>query len=682
MENLPILYFSLKLIFSGFIFYAVIQSAFIYFKMPVNETRGLLVICSVSFLYIASDALNSIFSIVVIRDNAAAVFLIAREIIPLLFFFIIPYYLDRVLVLKERLKKINRVFFLAGIAIAVILTVFSMIYPDLLLRYGEPGPGLHSGGVLVQYRGPLIISRNIFFFVYLIYLITVILMTAMKKGSRFPAKNVLAGLIVLSYFAFNNFYSVLFARDEIIAVNNHFPYLGLGITILILSMGFGVFDLFISQFGRLDSITKDLRSELYYDAELEIQNRTGFRRDLKIGLDKSATSGRGFSLVYFDIDDFQNINESYGEGFGDEVLRMLVCRLKDTFAEAGALYRIGGDEFSFLLKEISTGGEAGTFASKIISSLKNPFVVSGISCTLTVSIAILIIPRDGNDINTIMSNAYTTIRDVKKAKNSYGFFSKNLLEGASNKIYTVDLLRNCIARDEFVLFYQPIVDAGGNIIHAEALLRCTNNDPAIGGPGNFIPLIEKAGLMKDLDNLVVRKSFYDVEMKIKKRFNISINLSANQLVDPSYGDFLSLFAKQHGIEPRHLVLEITEDNLVENMHLARKSLAELKKSGFLIAIDDFGKGFSSLSYLAELPVDIIKIDMAFVHAVPGDAKKETLAKYIMDLGHSLNLKVVAEGFELPAQVDFFKGLGCDLFQGYYFSRPLPLQDLLAKYFPA
>ncbi|HRZ28759.1 MAG TPA: EAL domain-containing protein, partial [Spirochaetota bacterium] len=201
----------------------------------------------------------------------------------------------------------------------------------------------------------------------------------------------------------------------------------------------------------------------------------------------------------------------------------------------------------------------------------------------------------------------------------------------------------------------------------------------IGGPGDFIPLIEKAGMMKDLDNLVVRKAFYDMEMKIGKKFGLSINLSAGQFSDPSYGEFLSLFAKQHGIEPDRVVLEITESTLVDNIDLARENMVRLKENGFLIAIDDFGKGFSSLTYLVELPIDILKIDMAFVQAVPGDERKEKVAKYIMDLGRALGLKVLAEGFELPEQVEFFRNYGCALFQGYYFSRPLPLADLLEKY---
>jgi EAL domain-containing protein (putative c-di-GMP-specific phosphodiesterase class I) len=179
--------------------------------------------------------------------------------------------------------------------------------------------------------------------------------------------------------------------------------------------------------------------------------------------------------------------------------------------------------------------------------------------------------------------------------------------------------------------------------------------------------------------MVIRKAFHDMEMRIKNKFSIGINLSANQLVNPAYSDFLSSFARQHGIENKQIILEVTESLLMQNIYAGHDNILKLKNNGFKIAIDDFGKGFSSLTYLAELPVDILKMDIVFVHSVPGDSKKEAMVKYIIEMAHSLNLKVIAEGFELPEQFEFFKGLGCDLYQGYYFSRPMPLDKLLAQY---
>jgi polar amino acid transport system substrate-binding protein len=305
----------------------------------------------------------------------------------------------------------------------------------------------------------------------------------------------------------------------------------------------------------------------------------------------------------------------------------------------------------------------------------------GGSYLVTASICVLQVPRDGDNSEVILKNAYSVIRSAKKIKNTYEVFTRELLDVSFNKINVVNLLRDSINRDLFTLFYQPIVDSNEKLVYAEALLRCVNTDAGlpVGGPGMLFPLIEEAGLAKEVDNMVIRKAFHDMEMHIKKSFNISINLSTNQLINPGYGEFLSSFASQHGIENRQIILEVTENRLMKNLSAGRECLRMLQTRGFTIAIDDFGTGFSSLAYLAELPVDIIKIDMVFVQSVPGDAKKEAMARHIVGLAHSLNLKVIAEGFETREQFDFFREMGCDLFQGYLFSLPVPLRELIAEY---
>jgi EAL domain-containing protein (putative c-di-GMP-specific phosphodiesterase class I) len=333
-----------------------------------------------------------------------------------------------------------------------------------------------------------------------------------------------------------------------------------------------------------------------------------------------------------------------------------------------------------MMKGVNPEEELINFAGKVITSFRNPFPISGASYMITASLGIIQIPRDGNDINTIFNNAYSVIRDAKQTKNTYRVFTNDIVDHSSKKVSIINLLRTSISTDQFTMFYQPIVDADEKIIYAESLLRCTNPDPSIGGPGLFIPLMEKAGIMKDIDDMVIRKVFHDIEMHVKNRFKISINLSSTQLTNPAYSDFLSEFANQQGIKPEQIILEVVENTLIENFSKGRESLLRLKEHGFKIAIDDFGKGFSSLSYLAELPIDILKIDMEFVQSIPGDRKKEAIVYHIMQLAHSLDLKIVAEGFETKEQFDFFRELGCDNFQGYYFSRPVPLDQLLQKYY--
>ena len=679
MEKAGILFFGAKIFFSGIIVFAVIQFSFIYYKMPRKEVRTHLILSCIASLYILSDTLSSFFTVIIPHEHSTFFFGVTREAVTLSFFFLAPFYLNRVFILKKTLQKINRAFLITGFIAVPALVAAAVINPDLLFTRIPDGSEFFSGGVFIENNAPLIKIRNIILMIHLSYAIILILIPGTRKKSELPLRTLFTGLVIISYFAFNYLYAILFSRHDVLPVTDHFPYLGLSVVIFITFLTFAVIHLFINYYTRIVTITNDLRSELYYDSDLQVPNRISFRKDLNFSINEAHESGEDFALLMFDIDNFHNIRESYGERFSDKILKMLIQRLIENFTLEGVLYRTGDTEFSFILNDMDTEEQVDALASKVLSSLKNPFMAYGASYTLTVSIAVLILPRDGNDIDTIIDNAYHTLSSAKKIKNTYEFFSNNLREKTITKIFTVDLLSNCISNDEFTLVYQPIVDVNGDLMYAEALLRCTNKDPAIGGPDNFIPIIEKAGMTKDLDNLVVRRAFYDMEMKIKNRFGISLNMTANQLTDPDYGEFLLLFAKQHGIEPGQLVLEITESTLVQNIELARESLMALKQHGFSIAIDDFGKGFSSLTYLVELPVDILKIDMAFVHAVPGDPKKETLVKYIMELGNALNFKVVAEGFELPEQVDFFKDIGCNYFQGYYFSKPLSIHELLKRY---
>ncbi len=679
MENLQIFFYSLKLFFSGIIVYSVIQFAFNYIKMPQKTTLSSLIVSCVAFIYILSDIFISVFTTIIPDKEAANFLLLFKECVPMLFLFIAPYFVGQVYELTPKLKKINRIFFLIGIIAVFAILVSGIILPDLFMKNQYYFTGIQIESEHLNNSSLLLLIRNILLFIYLMYSIIILLKKEIQNKSSVPITKILIGLLIISYIAFIYFFIAIFSGKDSSSLYKGFPFMSFSIAILIIFMTFAIFELFINYNTQLVNIKNKIRKDLYYDQEIGVQNITGFRKELQMELNKSAQTGKNFSLVFFDIDDFKNINESYGESVGDEILKMLSLRMTGNFKPLGRFYRIGGDDFVFLSPDINTDDDAKIFASKILTSLRVPFKLSEMSYMLTVSIAILLIPRDGNDLESIMNNAYSTIHIAKKNKNSFSLFSRELQEGSSRKIHTVNLLRNCISKDEFVLFYHPIFNISGKIEYVEALLRCSNTDPNIKGPGNFIPLIKKAGLMKEIDNFVVRNAFYDMEMKIKNQIGISINLSSNQIVDSDYGKFLSSFAKQHRIDPGRIILEITESTLVENILLAHKSLSELKRNGFLIAIDDFGKGFSSLSYLAELPVDIIKIDMAFVQAIPGEEKKELLAKYIIELGKSLNLTIIAEGFELIEQVEFFKKLNCNFYQGFYFAHPMPINELLSKY---
>jgi diguanylate cyclase (GGDEF)-like protein len=676
MNNLPTLYISLIIFFFGIAAYASLQYAYIYKKIPYKLTLPPLVFSLVAFLYMLCDLLAIFFTFIIPVNEMARLFVILRELVPLLFLIIAPYFIDQSLTLKPEVKKINRILLWAGTALSGVITAFTAFRPDLMITGINQGNSGYYAGILYQENiGPLLLIKNIIVILYMLYTVAIILFSKIH-GKNFQIKNTIIGLTLLCYFALTYLYFLLFTSNQTGFGNIVYPHFALGIILFIVFMNFGATDMFIGYNNQMITVKKELNHILYYDAMLGIPNRISFIKDLQSEL---KAEGASFSLIFMDIDDFKNLNEHFGESVGNEILKMLSQRLNQYFARAGTLYRIGGDEFVFLCKEATSEEETKSLAGKIISSLRNSFSVSGKPYLVTASLGILQIPKDGRDEENILGNARSAINRAKKMKNTYVVFTRELMDGSAEKIHIVNLLRESMERDQFTLLYQPVLDINKKLVHAESLLRCTNADPSISGPGKFIPLIEEAGLINEVDNMVVRKAFHDMEMRIKKRFNISINLSTNQLINPAYSVFLSSFSRQHGIENRQVILEVTENSLMKNMSLARENLLELKNSGFSIAIDDFGTGFSSLTYLAELPVDMIKMDMAFVQSVPGNSKKEAMARHIIDLAHSLKLKVVAEGFERLEQFDFFKSLGCDLFQGYYFSFPLPLDELLAKY---
>ncbi|HNX25520.1 MAG TPA: EAL domain-containing protein [Spirochaetota bacterium] len=679
--NIPFSYLCLSILLSGFTVFAFIKFIYIFFKTGRNEILPYIFLGLAAVLYISCDTTGLIYYILTSDYQSARIFINIRELSSLIFLIAIPYIIGQALILKPGIKRINSLLFCCGIVFTAVITAAALIKPELLIGATNLNISVNYRQIVVIQKVELLyIFKTILLMVYLLYALIIFLHSNTYGKIIYPVNKTMTGLFVLAYCALSGIFSIFFFNNNTGYVNFYYPHISMGIAVFLMFNSFGLVDAFIDYSSQLIKVKNDLKNILYKDSTLGIPNRNGFLNDLKLIMDELKESGRSFSLVFLDIDDFQDINESFGEKVGDEILKQLCQRLLDLFSSKGNLYRLGGDEFVYILEGIHSEDESINVASRIITSLRNPFPIFGESYLVTASLGIITIPRDGDEIDIIMNNAYSVIRDAKKTKNTYKIFTREIIDYSSKKVGIVNLLRTSISNDQFAIFYQPIVNADEKMIYAESLLRCTNPDLSIGGPGVFIPLMEKAGIMKDVDDMVIRKVFHDMEMHIKNKFNISINLSSTQLTDPAYSDFLSAFAEQQGIKPGEIILEVIENTLIENFAKGRESILRLKESGFKIAIDDFGKGFSSLSYLAELPIDILKIDMAFVESVPGDPKKEAIANHIMELAHSLGLKVVAEGFERREQFEFFKKLGCDNFQGYYFSRPLPLDELLLKYF--
>ena len=675
LSGLPFTYTGVSIFLSGFAFFAIIRILYSYKTSGIRILPQLLLILT-SGLYIIFSTL----SLLLLNYGLDRYFVIAGEVSLLLFLTAIPYMLSKVLRLNSIQNKVNTILIMTGAVFFLLITTAVIINPGLI----SPESGISSPSQLIKKSAPenpsfMVILIDLLLVIYIIYSISLISLSIIYNKIRIPVKNILIALGILLYFNLIGFYILFFYKGYAGHVSTLYPHTSTGMALFILFIHFSVSEIYSDYLANLMENKTAMEYELFNDPMLNIYNRKKFIKDLTVKLENTEDPDASFSLIFIDIDDFQDFNDSFGEKTGDQLLNLLSERLIENFSQEGDLYRIGGDDFAFILEKNQSVTKTKEITRKIISSLRNPFPISGNSYLVSASLGILHLPGHGNDIDTIFDNAYSVMRKAKINKNTYAEFSDKITDSSSKKINIINLLRTSISLDQFTLFYQPVVDSSGKMVYAESLLRCTNPDPAIGGPGHFIPLMERAGLIKDIDDMVIRKAFYDMEMRIKQRFDISINLSTNQLVSSDYCEFLSAFAAQHSIEPEKITLEILENELIENLEAGRENLLKLKKKGFRIAIDDFGKGYSSLSYLSELPVDILKIDMAFVQTMPGDRKKEAIVEHIINMAHSLGLHVVAEGFELKEQFEFFKKLGCDNFQGYYFSRPLPLDNLIEEY---
>ena len=675
---MPEVYVISSVIFFGCMVFAVLQFGYTYYQLRRRDILSALLVACSALLYTGSVFLAVISVFCAKSVPAGRIFIIVRELAPLVFLSVIPDFLGNVLFMKSRLYAINRFLVRAGVFMTGIFVVAILLAPDLLvsgINSGDPArfiTGIYAAGT----AGPLALLRNVMLILLLLYGTGLMLYSDMQGESIYPVRILLVGIIctdfIIFYHVFISFFTFQSGSDIL-------PLQGLAMITLIFFLSCGAIKTFVNYYRQLLTAKRDLKAAVFYDTSMGIPNREAFIRDLDSVISRAGIENHSVTLLIIDIDNFQNLNENYGETVGDGILSLFVKRYKELFEWMGEIYRIGGDDFAVILNRARSQEEVDYLVGRIIASTRNPFVFAGSSYTITVSIGILRVPGDGDDTDTVLKNAYSVLRRAKISRNTFTHFTKDLATESDTKIHTVNILRNSIDRDFFNILYQPIVDRHENLVFLEALLRCTHPDRPPGGPGTFIPLLEGAGMAREVDSMVISKAFHDMELYIGNRFGISINMSADQLINTEYTDFIEGFADQHGIEHNRVIFEATENILMANLELSRNNIENLRKKSFNFAIDDFGTGFSSLSYLAELPVDMIKIDMAFVRDVPGNSKKESLARHIVELAHSLDLKVIAEGFEMREQFEFFRELGCDLFQGYLFSRPDEIEKILSRF---
>lgn len=417
----------------------------------------------------------------------------------------------------------------------------------------------------------------------------------------------------------------------------------------------------------------------YHDTLTDLPNRILFKDRLVHALELRQTDRRPLAIISLSLDRFKKVNDTLGDLMGDELLRGVAKRLKSCIREEDTVSNWGNDEFALLLTQTTAAEDVGQMIQSIYDTLKPPFYLAGHEIYLTISAGISLYPEDGADALMLLKNAGAALYRAKQlGGNCQQFYTPDMNERALVRLSLESSLRRALERDEFVLHYQPQVALDtGRIVGMEALLRWQHAEKGLIPPAEFIPLAEDTGLIVPIGEWVLHTACAQTRLWHAQGFDsllVSVNLSPRQFQQPHLLRMVESQLKQTQLEPTYLELELTESTIMKNTGVTIDTLRELRALGIKISVDDFGSGYSSLSYLKHLPIDVLKIDQSFVRDMTTDTIDGAIVRAIITLAHSLRLKVKAEGVETIEQLELLRLLACDEMQGYLFSRPLRVQE--------
>ena len=449
--------------------------------------------------------------------------------------------------------------------------------------------------------------------------------------------------------------------------------------------------LILETYGKLISIAiernnkeREIQYLAYSDALTGLPNRRLFLDRISVALHHAHQHNRMAAVMFLDMDRFKTINDSFGHGYGDEVLKIVAGRIQSCIREEDTLARFGGDEFTVLLPEIEDAEEAKDIAKEILASMREPFVVDGYEFRMTTSIGIAFYPGSGSDANALMKNADAAMYASKvQGKNNFKIHMPAMNETAYERLKLEIDLQKAIDEESFYFQYQPRVQIKtGAITSAEALIRW--NHPVLGliPPSDFISLAEETGLIVPLGNWILHAVCTQIKNWKEAGLNplpVAINVSPQQFQQENFIETIIEVLEQTGLNAERIEIEITETTLMRNEKDAKLKLKQLKELGIKVSVDDFGIGYSTLGFLKNFQIDSLKIDRSFVQDIHEDIDNASIVSAIITLGHVRQLNVVAEGVESDEQLDFLKEQKCDEMQGYLFSRPLSVPAFEAAF---
>ena len=416
-----------------------------------------------------------------------------------------------------------------------------------------------------------------------------------------------------------------------------------------------------------------------HDGLTNLPNRNLLADRMRQALLMSQRNRQQVAVFFVDLDNFKNINDSFGHDVGDLLLKIVAERLSGCVRAGDTVARQGGDEFVIIIANQKAADYAAQIVGKLQEAISQPCRIKKHEFVITCSIGIAIFPKDGEDVQTLFKNADVAMyRAKEQGRNTFQFYTGEMNASSLARMTMENHLRRALERDELSLYYQPKVNLStGRITGMEALLRWHNPEMGMISPASFIPLAEETGLIVPIGEWVLRtacsqnKAWQDAGLP---PLTVAVNLSPRQFRQENLLGIIRQVLLEAGLDPQYLELEITESMVMQEVDRVMTILQALKGMGIYLAMDDFGTGFSSLSYLKRFPFDKLKVDQSFVREITSDPDSAAIATTVIAMAHSLHLKVIAEGVETEGQLNYLRLHDCDEMQGFYFSRPLPATE--------
>jgi diguanylate cyclase (GGDEF)-like protein len=428
----------------------------------------------------------------------------------------------------------------------------------------------------------------------------------------------------------------------------------------------------------LEVANRQLRHLATHDALTGLPNRVLLDDRLTQAMAQADRSGSSFAVLVCDLDRFKTINDSLGHRAGDQLLQEVAKRLTQLIRGVDTVARYGGDEFVLIVSPIAAAADATGLAARVIEALQAPVRISEIDVHTSPSVGVAFYPGDGATVEALLAHADAAMYCAKqRGRGNVQCFALGMNAGAEDRVQLESDLYSAITLNQFQLYYQPKVDTvSGDVRSAEALLRWVHPARGLVAPAEFIPLAEECGLIGAIGEWVIREACRQARawQVDGVALRVSVNLSASQFRQEGLVESIRRALDAAGLPPRFLEVELTESAVMSDPEESIAILEQLSTMGVLVSVDDFGTGYSSMSYLRRFPIDKLKIDRVFISEIMDRPEDASIVRAIVSLAHSLRLKVVAEGVETPAQLAFLQAVGCDEYQGFHFSKPLPATD--------